>query len=62
MVIDGGINGQRLLSRRPQLAQERGEDGLLGVDAIAETYWQIHRQPARPGPRRWICGPFKENF
>jgi len=22
-----------------------GEDGLLGIDAIAETYWHIHRQP-----------------
>ena len=29
VVIDGGINGDRLLSRMPTLATERGEDGLL---------------------------------
>jgi len=44
VVIDGGINGDRLRRNRPQIVEERGEDGLLGVDAIAETYWQIHRQ------------------
>src|SRR5207253_4852587 len=44
VVIDGGIDGERLRSRRPEAVRERGEDGLLNVDAIAETYWQIHRQ------------------
>ena len=44
VVIDGGIAGERLLSRMPQLAVERGEDGLLRIEAIAETYWQIHRE------------------
>jgi len=43
VVIDGGINGHRLRSRRPQIVEERGEDGLIAVEAIAETYWQIHR-------------------
>src|SRR5919201_71682 len=42
VVIDGGINGDRLLNRMPTLVQERGEDGLLGIDAIAQTYWDIH--------------------
>jgi NAD(P)-dependent dehydrogenase (short-subunit alcohol dehydrogenase family) len=62
VVIDGGINGQRLVSRRPQLLQERGEDGLLGVDAIAETYWQIHRQPRSAWTQEVDLRPFKENF
>jgi hypothetical protein len=52
VVIDGGING--LLSRAPDLIKQRGEDGLLSTDAIAETYWSIHRQSrtawARSGP------------
>jgi hypothetical protein len=46
VVIDGGINGDRLLSRVPTLATERGEDGLLGIDAIADTCWNIHRHAA----------------
>jgi NAD(P)-dependent dehydrogenase (short-subunit alcohol dehydrogenase family) len=62
VVIDGGINGQRLVSRRPQLLQERGEDGLLGVDAIAETYWQIHRQPRSAWTQEVDLRPYKENF
>ena len=42
--------------------QERGEDGLLGVDAIAETYWQIHRQPRSAWTQEVDLRPFKENF
>jgi len=43
-VIDGGINGDRLRASQPTRVAEKGETGLLGIDAIAETYWQIHRQ------------------
>ena len=62
VVIDGGINGYRLRSRRPQIVEERGEDGLLGVDAIAETYWQIHRQPRSAWTQEVDLRPFKESF
>ncbi len=41
IVIDGGIDGQRLLSRAPNLRA----DGLLNVDAIAETFL-VHAQSA----------------
>ena len=62
VVIDGGINGHRLRSRRPQIVEERGEDGLLGIDAIAETYWQIHRQPRSAWTQEVDLRPFKETF
>ncbi len=62
VVIDGGIEGDRLLSRRPQLAQERGEDGLLGIDAIADTYWTIHRQHRSAWTQEVDLRPFKETF
>jgi len=62
VVIDGGIDGARLLSRRPQLRQERGEDGLLGVDPIAETYWQIHRQHRSAWTQEVDLRPYKESF
>ena len=61
-MIDGGINGHRLRSRRPQIVEERGEDGLLGVDAIAETYWQIHRQQRSAWTQEVDLRPFKESF
>jgi NAD(P)-dependent dehydrogenase (short-subunit alcohol dehydrogenase family) len=62
VVIDGGINGERLLSRNPQLATERGEDGLLGIDAIAEAYWQIHRQHRSAWTQELDLRPYKERF
>jgi NAD(P)-dependent dehydrogenase (short-subunit alcohol dehydrogenase family) len=62
VVIDGGINGERLLRNRPELLEQRGEDGLLGVDAIAENYWQIHRQPRSAWTQEIDLRPFKENF
>ncbi|MBX3645917.1 MAG: SDR family NAD(P)-dependent oxidoreductase, partial [Rubrivivax sp.] len=44
VVIDGGIEGERLLSRVPGLAEQRGPDGLLKIDAIADAYWMLHHQ------------------
>ena len=62
VVIDGGINGDRLLSRVPTLAQERGEDGLLGIEAIAETYWTIHRQQRSAWAHEVDLRPYREPF
>jgi NAD(P)-dependent dehydrogenase (short-subunit alcohol dehydrogenase family) len=62
VVVDGGINGDRLLSRVPGLSKERGEDGLLGIDAIAETFWHIHQQPRSAWAQEVDLRPFKEPF
>jgi NAD(P)-dependent dehydrogenase (short-subunit alcohol dehydrogenase family) len=62
VVIDGGIRGERLLSRYPQLVDQRGEDGLLGIEAIAETYWQIHRQARTAWSFEVDLRPYTEPF
>ena len=62
VVIDGGIEGDRLLQRRPELVKERGEEGLLGIDAIAETYWHIHRQALSAWAHEVDLRPYKEPF
>ena len=62
VVIDGGIDGERLRSARPGIAQERGEDGMLGIDAIADTYWHIHRQQRSAWAQEVDLRPFKEPF
>jgi NAD(P)-dependent dehydrogenase (short-subunit alcohol dehydrogenase family) len=62
VVIDGGIDGDRLRGARPGIADERGADGLLGIDAIAEMYWQIHRQPRSAWTQEIDLRPFKESF
>ncbi len=62
VVIDGGINGDRLRNSRPEIVRERGEDGLLGVDAIAETFWHLYRQPRSAWAQEIDLRPYKENF
>jgi NAD(P)-dependent dehydrogenase (short-subunit alcohol dehydrogenase family) len=62
VVVDGGIDGDRLRNRAPMLIKERREDGLLGIDAIAETYWHIHRQPRSAWTQEVDLRPFKETF
>ena len=62
VVVDGGIDGDRLRNRAPMLIKERGEDGLLRIDAIAETYWHIHRQPLSAWTQEVDLRPFKETF
>ncbi|MEH3145435.1 MAG: SDR family NAD(P)-dependent oxidoreductase [Methylobacterium frigidaeris] len=62
VVIDGGIAGEKLLTRFPDLAAERGEDGLLDLDAIAESYWQLHRQPRPAWTHEIDLRPYRESF
>ena len=62
VVIDGGIAGERLLSRVPNLPEERGPDGLLDIDAIAEVYWQIHRQHRSAWTHEIDLRPYREPF
>ena len=62
VVIDGGIAGARLLGRMPELKEQRGPDGLLDIEAIAETYWQIHRQPRSAWTQELDLRPWAETF
>lgn len=62
VVIDGAIAGAKLLNRLPQLVEQRGEDGLLSIEGIAEMYWQIHRQPRSAWTQEIDLRPYKENF
>jgi NAD(P)-dependent dehydrogenase (short-subunit alcohol dehydrogenase family) len=62
VVIDGGIDGEKLRRSRPESVAERGEDGMLGIDAIAETYWQIYRQRRSAWTQEVDLRPFKESF
>ena len=42
-VIEGMINSQRMRKLEPEKAAE--EDGLVSTEALADLYYQIHRQP-----------------
>lgn len=62
IVIDGGIDGERLRKGSPQRAQAAGDDGLLHPDAIAETYWQLHLQHRSAWTHELDLRPYKESF
>jgi NAD(P)-dependent dehydrogenase (short-subunit alcohol dehydrogenase family) len=62
VVIDGGIAGERLLSRVPGLAEQRGEDGMLSIDAIAEAYWMLHNQHRSAWTHELDLRPWAETF
>jgi NAD(P)-dependent dehydrogenase (short-subunit alcohol dehydrogenase family) len=62
VVIDGGINGHRLQQGNPARFAELGDDGLLGIDAVAESYWHLHQQKPSAWTQEIDLRPFKESF
>lgn len=59
-IIDGGIDGEKLRSRR--VLREGDAEGLLNIDAIADSYWHIHRQHPSAWTQELDLRPFKESF
>ena len=62
VVIDGGIDGERLRRGAPQRVADAGPDGLLDPDAIAEAYWQLHAQHRSAWTLELDLRPWKESF
>jgi NAD(P)-dependent dehydrogenase (short-subunit alcohol dehydrogenase family) len=62
VVLDGGINGERLRVAQPDWVAKKSDAGLLGLDAIAEAYWFLHRQPATAWSQEMDLRPSKELF
>jgi NAD(P)-dependent dehydrogenase (short-subunit alcohol dehydrogenase family) len=62
VVIDGGINGARLKQLRPDAVAQRGPDGLLNIDSIAEMYWQLYMQEPTAWTQELDLRPYNEPF
>jgi len=62
VIVDGGIAGERLLARVPGLAERAAEDALLSPDAIAEAYWNLHRQHRSGWTLELDLRPYRESF
>ena len=45
VVIDGAIDTAFIRDNFPERYRLKERDGILDPDAIAEQYWQLHRQP-----------------
>jgi NAD(P)-dependent dehydrogenase (short-subunit alcohol dehydrogenase family) len=62
VVVDGGIEGDRLLRALPQLKDDRGPDGLLNIAAIADAYWILHHQHRSAWTLELDLRPWVESF
>jgi len=62
VIIDGMIDGDQLNRRFPELKQQKGEDGMLNVDAIADAYWGLHVQHRSAWSLELDLRPFVEKF
>lgn len=61
-VIDGVIDGERARGQFSHFISAKGDDGLLKLEAIAETYWALHRQHPSAWTHELDLRPFKEPF
>ncbi len=62
VVVDGGIHGDKITSKYPEFVERAGEDGLVGLDGIAESYMHIYRQPRNAWTHELDLRTYKENF
>jgi NAD(P)-dependent dehydrogenase (short-subunit alcohol dehydrogenase family) len=62
VVIDGGIDGDALNRRFPQLKEQRGAEGMLQPEAIADAFWALHVQHPSAWTLELDLRPFKEPF
>ena len=49
VVVDGGIDGDKLRKGRPEMVQRFGEERLIDLGGLADAYWFLHQQ----SPQAW---------
>ena len=62
VVVDGGIGGERLKTRAPEFAARMGEDGLIGLEGLAESYRFLYRQPRNAWTQELDLRTHKEQY
>jgi NAD(P)-dependent dehydrogenase (short-subunit alcohol dehydrogenase family) len=62
VVIDGAIDTEFIRANFPERAALGERDGILSPDAIAEVYWQLHRQPRSAWTQEMDLRPWIETW
>lgn len=62
VIVDGGIDGERLQTLFPEYLKLKGEGGSLKIESIAETYWHLHIQDSSAWTHELDLRPFRESF
>ncbi len=62
VVIDGSIDTPFIAENFPERYATKSEDGILSPDAIAENYWNLHRQPRSAWTHELDLRPWAETW
>lgn len=62
VVIDGAIGGEKIKQGLPQVAERLGDDGMVGLDGLAEAYWALHVQPKTAWTHEIDVRTYKETW
>ena len=62
VIIDGAIDTQFIAENFPQRYALKDQDGILDPEAIAESYWQMHRQHRSAWTHELDLRPWMETF
>lgn len=62
VVIDGMIDTAAVRARFPERVKDLGPDAMLGTDALAELFYQIHAQPRSAWTFEADARPWAEKF
>lgn len=62
IVVDGAIDTAWIAANFPERYALKDRDGILDPEHIAETYWQLHRQPRSAWTHELDLRPWIENF
>jgi NAD(P)-dependent dehydrogenase (short-subunit alcohol dehydrogenase family) len=61
-VIDGAIDTEFIAQNFPERYALKAQGGILDPDAIAEAYWQLHRQPRSAWTHEMDLRPWLEKW
>lgn len=61
-ILDGVIDGERARTQFPEFVAQKSPEGLMQLDAIADTYWAMHQQHPSAWTHELDLRPFKESF
>lgn len=62
VVIDGGIYGEKIQTMVPDWYAEKGAEGLVGLEGIADAYLYLYRQPQNAWTHELDLRTHLENF
>lgn len=61
-ILDGVLDGDRAREQFPEFVAQKGPEGLMKLEAIADTYWAIHCQEPSAWTHELDMRPYQEPF